>query len=102
MNLEIPNNIFQQMLKQAKAEAPIKACGILGARLSLLKPVSDWKLDVGYSRKSEFQASITIIETNIDNLKRKLYLSKMTDADKLIVVILPETGERYLSTELSY
>ena len=29
MNLEIPNNIFQQMLKQAEAEAPIEACGIL-------------------------------------------------------------------------
>ena len=29
MNLEIPNNIFQQILKQAEAEAPIEACGIL-------------------------------------------------------------------------
>ncbi|MHC4171756.1 MAG: M67 family metallopeptidase [Planctomycetota bacterium] len=29
MNLEIPNIIFQQMLKQAEAEAPIEACGIL-------------------------------------------------------------------------
>lgn len=29
MNLEIPNNIFEQMLKQAEAEAPIEACGIL-------------------------------------------------------------------------
>jgi len=29
LNLEIPNNIFQQMLKQAEAEAPIEACGIL-------------------------------------------------------------------------
>jgi len=29
LNLKIPNNIFQQMLKQAEAEAPIEACGIL-------------------------------------------------------------------------
>jgi len=29
LNLEIPNNIFEQMLKQAEAEAPIEACGIL-------------------------------------------------------------------------
>jgi len=29
LNLEIPNNIFQQILKQAEAEAPIEACGIL-------------------------------------------------------------------------
>jgi len=27
--LEIPSNIFEQMLEQAKAEAPIEACGIL-------------------------------------------------------------------------
>lgn len=67
MNLEIPNNIFQQMLKQAEAEAPIEACGILAG--------SDSKV-------------------------KKLY--KMTNADKLIVVILPDTGERYLSTELFY
>ncbi len=29
LNLEIPHNIFQQMLKQAEAEAPIETCGIL-------------------------------------------------------------------------
>ncbi len=29
MNLEIPHNIFQQILIQAEAEAPIEACGIL-------------------------------------------------------------------------
>jgi len=37
------------------------------------KLVSDWKLDVGCSRKSEFQASMTSIDTSIDNLKRKLH-----------------------------
>lgn len=30
--LEIPNSIFDQMLAQAKAEAPIEACGILAGR----------------------------------------------------------------------
>ncbi len=30
--LQIPNNIFEQMLKQAKAEAPIEACGILAGK----------------------------------------------------------------------
>jgi len=29
LKLEIPSNIFEQMLEQAKAEAPIEACGIL-------------------------------------------------------------------------
>ena len=29
MKLEIPNNIFEQILEQAEAEAPIEACGIL-------------------------------------------------------------------------
>lgn len=28
-NLEIPNIIFEQMIEQVKAEAPIEACGIL-------------------------------------------------------------------------
>ena len=37
MNLEIPNNIFQQMLKQAEAEAPIEACGILAGSDSKVK-----------------------------------------------------------------
>lgn len=37
MNLEIPNNIFQQMLKQAEAEAPIEACGILAGSNSKVK-----------------------------------------------------------------
>ena len=30
--LEIPNNIFEQMLEQAKAEKPIEACGILAGK----------------------------------------------------------------------
>jgi len=30
--LQIPNNIFEQILKQAKAEAPIEACGILAGK----------------------------------------------------------------------
>jgi proteasome lid subunit RPN8/RPN11/TusA-related sulfurtransferase len=30
--LQIPNNVFEQMLKQARAEAPIEACGILAGR----------------------------------------------------------------------
>ncbi|MHC4326389.1 MAG: M67 family metallopeptidase [Planctomycetota bacterium] len=29
LKLEIPNNIFDDMLEQARAEAPIEACGIL-------------------------------------------------------------------------
>lgn len=32
LKLEIPSNIFEQMLQQAKAEAPIEACGILAGR----------------------------------------------------------------------
>ena len=30
--LKIPNNIFEQMLRQAKAQAPIEACGILAGK----------------------------------------------------------------------
>ena len=30
--LQIPNNIFEQMLRQAKAQAPIEACGILAGK----------------------------------------------------------------------
>ena len=30
--LQIPNNIFEQMLKQAEVEAPIEACGILAGK----------------------------------------------------------------------
>ncbi len=30
--LKIPNNVFEQMLQQAKAQAPIEACGILAGR----------------------------------------------------------------------
>ena len=30
--LEIPNNIFEQMLQQTKAQAPTEACGILAGR----------------------------------------------------------------------
>lgn len=29
MKLKIPNHIFEQMLEQAKAQAPVEACGIL-------------------------------------------------------------------------
>lgn len=32
MKLEIPNNIFEQMLEQAKSEAPVEACGILAGK----------------------------------------------------------------------
>ena len=32
LKLEIPNNIFEQMLAQAKAEAPVEACGILAGK----------------------------------------------------------------------
>lgn len=35
-----------------------------------------------------------------DSTIRKLY--KMINADKLVVVVLPDTCERYLSTELFY
>ncbi len=30
--LQIPNNIFEQMLRQAKAQTPIEACGILAGK----------------------------------------------------------------------
>ncbi len=32
LTLEIPSRIFEQMLEQARAEAPIEACGILAGR----------------------------------------------------------------------
>jgi len=32
LKLEIPNDIFEQMLEQAKAEAPVEACGLLAGR----------------------------------------------------------------------
>ena len=32
MKLEIPNDIFEQMIDQAKAHAPVEACGILAGR----------------------------------------------------------------------
>ena len=32
LKLKIPGNIFEQMLQQAKAEAPIEACGILAGK----------------------------------------------------------------------
>lgn len=35
--LQIPNNIFEQMLEQAKSEAPVEACGILAGNDSRIK-----------------------------------------------------------------
>jgi len=32
LTLKIPDDIFEQMVQQAKAEAPIEACGILAGR----------------------------------------------------------------------
>jgi len=32
LKLEIPGNIFEQMVEQAKAESPIEACGILAGK----------------------------------------------------------------------
>ena len=32
LTLKIPGNLFEQMVQQAKAEAPIEACGILAGR----------------------------------------------------------------------
>ncbi|MHC4635910.1 MAG: M67 family metallopeptidase [Planctomycetota bacterium] len=32
LKLKIPNSIFEQMLQQAKTEAPIEACGILAGK----------------------------------------------------------------------
>ena len=32
LKLDIPNNIFEQMLAQAKSEVPIEACGILAGK----------------------------------------------------------------------
>lgn len=37
LKLEIPNNIFEQMLRQARAEAPIEACGILAGKDSTVE-----------------------------------------------------------------
>jgi proteasome lid subunit RPN8/RPN11 len=62
LNLEIPNKIFQQILSQGEAEAPIEACGILADKIA----------------------------------------GRKTNTDKLAVVPLSDTGERYLSTELFY
>jgi len=35
--LKIPNNIFEQMLRQAKAQTPIEACGILAGKDGLIE-----------------------------------------------------------------
>lgn len=35
--LKIPCNIFEEMLRQAKAEAPIEACGILAGKEGLVE-----------------------------------------------------------------
>ena len=35
--LEIPSEIFEQMVAQAKAEAPIEACGILAGRCNKIE-----------------------------------------------------------------
>ena len=35
--LEIPNNIFEQMLEQAEAEKPLEACGILAGKNSVVE-----------------------------------------------------------------
>jgi proteasome lid subunit RPN8/RPN11 len=35
--LQIPNDIFEQMLKQAKAEAPIEACGVLAGKSGVVE-----------------------------------------------------------------
>jgi len=35
LKLEIPNNIFEQMIRQAKAEAPFEACGILAGKYGM-------------------------------------------------------------------
>jgi proteasome lid subunit RPN8/RPN11 len=37
--LQIPNNIFEQMVAQAKAEAPIEACGILAGKDGAVKKI---------------------------------------------------------------
>ena len=37
LKLEIPTHIFEQMLEQAKAQAPIEACGILAGTDSKVK-----------------------------------------------------------------
>lgn len=37
MKLETPHNIFEQMLDQARAEAPIEACGILAGTDNAVK-----------------------------------------------------------------
>jgi len=37
LKLQIPNNIFEQMLAQAGAEMPIEACGILADRNGLVE-----------------------------------------------------------------
>lgn len=37
LKLKIPGNIFEQILQQAKVEAPIEACGILAGRKGLVE-----------------------------------------------------------------
>jgi [CysO sulfur-carrier protein]-S-L-cysteine hydrolase len=44
LKLEIPTDIFEQMVEQAKAEAPIEACGILAGadgRVEKLYPMTN-------------------------------------------------------------
>src|SRR4030042_2603532 len=38
-NLEIPTDIFNQILEQAEAEAPIEACGILSGNNSRVEKI---------------------------------------------------------------
>ena len=37
MKLQIPNNIFEQMLRQARAQVPIEACGILAGKAGVVE-----------------------------------------------------------------
>jgi len=37
LKLKIPDNIFEQMLQQARTEAPIEACGILAGKDGLVE-----------------------------------------------------------------
>lgn len=39
LTLEIPSRIFKQMVEQARAEAPIEACGILAGRGSRVERI---------------------------------------------------------------
>ena len=43
LKLEIPENIYEEIVRQAKAEAPIEACGILAGKINLVEKLYKMK-----------------------------------------------------------